>query len=133
MLGRDEVSRVARRPRYPDPVDNPDSLVNGDGATSAEDPLGRSLLEENERLRAQNRLLTEQMVAVRGAQEELAKHLKVTAPLRRVQESLRHRAGQRRRRADEAGGGQPAAGLVPTPPSALAVSDEQATRHPLLA
>ena len=54
---------------------------------SDQEPLISALREENERLRAQNRMLNEQMAAAQAAQTELAKHLKVTAPLRRVQES----------------------------------------------
>ena len=63
-----------------------------------EDPLLAALREENVRLRAQNKLLVDQMSAARLAQEALAKHLRVTAPLRQIQESLRLRAGQRRRK-----------------------------------
>ena len=100
--------------------------------TSEEDPLVAALREENERLRAQNRLLIDQMAASRAAQDDLAKHLRVTAPLRRVQESLRHRAGERRRGA--AGGTRfaPPASVPPRPPSALLITDDQASRHPLL-
>ena len=71
-----------------------------------EDPLVGALREENERLRAQNRMLNDQMAAAQAAQTELAKHLKVTAPLRRVQESLRHRAGEKRRKASRGRGGR---------------------------
>ena len=99
---------------------------------SDEDPLISALREENERLRAQNLMLNEQMAAAQVAQTELAKHLKVTAPLRRVQESLRHRAGEKRRKASVAGV-DVATSATPMPPTSLAITDEQASRHPLLA
>ena len=99
---------------------------------SDHDPLIRALREENQRLRAQNLMLNEQMAAAQAAQTELAKHLKVTAPLRRVQESLRHRAGEKRRKASVAGV-DVAISAAPIPPTSLAISDEQASRHPLLA
>ena len=97
-----------------------------------QEPLISALREENERLRAQNLMLNEQMAAAQAAQTELAKHLKVTAPLRRVQESLRHRAGEKRRKASVAGA-DVATSAAPTPPTSLAITDEQASRHPLLA
>ena len=99
--------------------------------TSAEDPLIRALREENEQLREQNRLLTEQMAAVRAAQAELARHLKVTAPLRRAQESVRHRIGERRRKAALIRPGAPLAS--PPAQTSLDITDDQASRHPLLA
>ena len=98
--------------------------------TSDEDPLVRALREENEQLREQNRLLSAQMAAVRAAQEELARHLRVTAPLRRAQESVRHRIGERRRKAASSGPcDPPATRLVPT---SLDITDDKAARHPLL-
>ncbi len=100
--------------------------------TSEEDPLVAALREENERLRAQNRLLIDQMAASRAAQDDLAKHLRVTAPLRRVQESLRHRAGGRRRGAAGDTRFAPPESVPPRPPSALLITDDQASRHPLL-
>ena len=100
---------------------------------SGEDPLLAALRKENAQLRAQNQLLVNQMATTRLAQEELAKHLKVTAPLRKVQESLRLRAGQRRRRtatlADADGSGMPARPSLPPRP---VITDDQASRHPLL-
>ena len=99
--------------------------------TSDEDPLVRALREENEQLREQNRLLSEQMAAVRAAQEELARHLRVTAPLRRAQESVRHRIGERRRRAASSGPSDPPATRLA--PTSLDITDDQASRHPLLA
>ena len=99
---------------------------------SDHEPLIRALREENQRLRAQNLMLNEQMAAAQAAQEELAKHLKVTAPLRRVQESLRHRAGEKRRKASVAGE-DVAISAAPIPPTSLDITDERASRHPLLA
>ena len=98
-----------------------------------EDPLLAALREENVRLRAQNKLLVDQMSAARLAQEALAKHLRVTAPLRRLQESLRLRAGQRRRKVAAAPrkavvGGTP----QHSAPTSLVITDDQASRHPLL-
>ena len=61
--------RSGWRPRYPEPVDTPDRLVSDGLPVTDEDPLIRALREENERLRAQNRMLTEQMAAVRAAQD----------------------------------------------------------------
>ena len=81
-------------------------LVNDGLPVSDQEPLISALREENERLRAQNRMLNEQMAAAQAAQTELAKHLRVTAPLRRVQESLRHRAGEKRREASGGRGGR---------------------------
>ena len=132
MPGRGEVGPVGWRSRYPDPVDTPDRLVNDGLPVSDEDPLIGALREENERLRAQNLMLNEQMAAAQVAQTELAKHLKVTAPLRRVQESLRHRAGEKRRKASVAGA-DVATSATSMPPTSLAITDEQASRHPLLA
>ena len=91
----------------------------------------RALREENERLREQNRLLTEQMADVRVAQEDLARHLKVTAPLRRAQESVRHRLGERRRKAPPSRPGDLSA--TEMAPTSLDITDDQASRHPLLA
>ena len=99
---------------------------------SDQEPLISALREENERLRAQNRILNEQMAAVQAAQSDLAKHLRVTAPLRRVQESMRHRAGEKRREASGAGA-EVAISATPSPPRSLAVTDGQASRNPLLA
>ena len=107
--------------------------MNDVSRNAHEDPLLGALRDENERLRAQNRILSEEMVATRAAQEELAKHLKVTAPLRRVQECLRHRAGDRRRRASGGAGIHPPASPRANPDSGLVISDAQAARHPLLA
>ena len=105
----------------------------GDGLpVTDQEPLISALREENERLRAQNLMLNEQMAAAQAAQAELAKHLKVTAPLRRVQESLRRRAGEKRRKATLAGA-DVAISATPMPPTSLAITDEQASRHPLLA
>jgi len=98
---------------------------------SDEDPLIRALREENGRLRAQNLMLTEHMAAAQVAQAELAKHLRVTAPLRLVQESLRRHAGEKRRKASVAGV-DVAMSAALTPPTSLAITDEQASRHPLL-
>ena len=98
-----------------------------------EDPLLPALREENVRLRAQNQLLVDQMSAARLAQEALAKHLRVTAPLRQIQESLRLRAGQRRRKVAAPPGKDGFGG--PAKPSALpplVITDDQASRHPLL-
>ena len=112
------------------------------GPLESHDPLLAALQAENERLRVANRLLVDQLAAANTAQEILAKHLRVTAPLRRVQEARRMRAGERRRRATT----RPAAQLDATstaPPvaatargstsTALAITDDQAARHPLLA
>ena len=89
------VGRADWRPRYPDPVDTPESQVSDGAERHGRGPTDRARsARRTNGCRAQNRLLTEQMAAIRAAQEELAKHLKVTAPLRRVQESLRHRAGE---------------------------------------
>jgi hypothetical protein len=123
--------RLGQGPRYPNPVDTPDSLADSQSGASGEDPLILALREEDERLRSGNQLLTEQMAAIRGAQEELAKHLRVTAQLRRVQKSLRHRAGERRPRAAAANGIQPSE-AAPRPTAAHVITDDQATRHPLL-
>ena len=103
-----------------------------DGPVSDQERLISALREENERLRAHNLMLNEQMAAAQAAQAELAKHLKVTAPLRRVQESLRRRAGEKRRKGPVAGAGV-AISATPMPPTSLAITDEQASRHPLLA
>ena len=127
-----DVGRPGLRGRYPDPVDTPDPHASRQARASDEEPLIRALREENDRLRAQNRLLTEQMAAIRVAQAELATQLKVTAPLRRVQESLRHRAGEKRRKAG-ASGGEAAAPATPTRTADLDITDVQASRHPLLA
>lgn len=91
----------------------------------------RALREENDQLRGQNQLLNEQMAAVRAAQEELARHLKVTAPLRRAQESVRYRIGERRRRSGLVGPSDPPG--PPLAPTSLDVTEDQAARHPLLA
>ena len=91
----------------------------------------RALREENDQLRGQNQLLYEQMAAVRAAQEELARHLKVTAPLRRAQESVRYRIGERRRKSGLDGPSDPPGS--PLAPTSLDVTDDQAARHPLLA
>jgi hypothetical protein len=75
-------------------------------------------------------MLKEQMAAAQVAQSELAKYLRVPAPLRRVQESLRRRTGDRRRRA----GVDVASSASRTPPISLDITDEQVSRHhPLLA
>lgn len=107
--------------------------MTGDAPVTDGDPLIAALHEENLRLRVQNQLLVDQMIAMRMAQEELATHLRTTAPLRRVQESLRLRAGERRRRTpgelspvDRSGSTHPSAA-----PS-IDVTEEQASRHPLL-
>ena len=132
MPGRGEVGQFEWRPRYPDPVETPDRVVSDGLPVTDEDPLIGALREENERLRAQNVRLTEQTAAAQAAQTELAKHLKVTAPLRRVQESLRHRAGEKRRKASVAGA-DVATSAALAPPTSLAITDGQASRHPLLA
>ena len=106
--------------------------MGGPVPSNDEDPLIRALREENERLREQNRLLTEQMADVRVAQEELARHLRVTSPLRRAQESVRRRIGERRRKAAPFGPGDLSA-MEMAGPTSLDITDDQASRHPLLA
>ena len=130
--GRDG-GRPGPRRRYPDPVDTPDPDPSDQARASGEDPLLRALREENQRLKSQNQQLAEQIAATRAAQEELARHLRVTAPLRRVQETVRLRAGEKRRSAERSGA-LPHSSAAPTrPPTDLAITDEQAASHPLLA
>ena len=100
---------------------------------TGDDPLLGALREENEQLRAANRQLTDQLAAVRAGQEELAKHLRVTAPLRRVQESLRLLASERRRRASVTSGATPMPSVAAKPALPLEITNHQASRHPLLA
>jgi hypothetical protein len=113
-------------------MDTPDSQAGSQAGGAGEDPLIRALSEENERLRSANQLLTEQIAGIRRAQEELARHLRVTAPLRRVQESLRHRASERRRSAAAATPIQPSQAVAPRPTAVHVITDDQDSRHPLL-
>ena len=98
---------------------------------TGDDPLLGALREENELLRAANQQLTDQLAAVRAGQEELAKHLRMTAPLRRVQESVRLLASERRRRAGVTSGPPPSVDAKPA--RQLEITNHQASRHPLLA
>ncbi len=111
-------------------MDTPDPPLSG-ALASDQEPLISALRVENERLRAQNLMLRDQMAAAQVAQAELVRHLRVTAPLRLVQESLRRRAEGKRRRATVAGVDLPTS-ATSTPPAALVITDEQASRHPLL-
>lgn len=100
------------------------------------DPLVEALHEENARLRGQNELLADQIRQLRQAQEELAGHLRLTAPLRRVQERLRL-ARTNRRRAHQPPGQSPAtpAGTPAdwTRAALLGLPPARAATHPLLA
>jgi hypothetical protein len=72
------------------------------------------------------------LLVERPVQKELATHLRVTAPLRPVQELPRHTAGERRRRTAGAIGVKPPQAAAPQPAAALVITDDQAARHPLL-
>ena len=103
------------------------------------DPLVEALREENAHLRGQNELLTDQIRQLRQAQEELARHLRLTAPLRRVQERLRLARTHRRRAARPPGQSPEAAGRPAGPPAGwtraalLGLPPARAAAHPLLA
>jgi hypothetical protein len=100
---------------------------------TGDDPLLGALREENEQLRAANQQLTDQLAAVRAGQGELAKHFRVTPPLRRVQESLRPLASERRRRASVTSRATPMPLVAAKPALPLEITNYQASRHPLLA
>jgi lipopolysaccharide biosynthesis protein len=70
---------------------------------------------------------------MRAAQADLARHLRLTAPLRRVQEHLRLRAARRRRARTVALSAVPSPTIHPGAVNGLVIPDEAAARHPLLA
>jgi lipopolysaccharide biosynthesis protein len=91
------------------------------------DPLVDALREENQRLAERNAELSARLEAMQAAQAVLAKHLRLTAPLRRVQEQVRLRASKRRRAA------RPTGPAVPVPShEPLQITAAQAAGHPLL-
>lgn len=117
-----------------------------------EDPLVAALREENEYLRSRNHHLAMQLAAAQTLQEEIGAVLRLTAPLRRLQELARHRRQDRRRRT--LGDTAPAhvaraettsppatsvpldrrrAGVASPPRPHVSISDAQAERYPLLA
>jgi hypothetical protein len=98
-------------------------------ATEAEALLA-ALREEHDRLLAENGQLRERLDAMQQAQTVLAKHLRVTAPLRRVQEQVRLRGSERRRRSghqDPSEAQPPIRSVID-----LVITREQAAGHPLL-
>jgi len=108
-----------------------------------EDPLVAALRRENERLRDRNLRLLRELEAAQRAQEDLVLALRMTAPLRRLQELARHRRQERRRRQSAAKAAGTPLRLVPGPPAELPGHDvrprhsvftqAQVDRHPLLA
>jgi hypothetical protein len=122
-----------------------------DVRAAGEDPLVAALRMENALLLETNKDLARQLSAARAAQAEVAGLMRLTAPLRRVQEMARLRKQERRRRSEPAA--PPAVGsqsleLTPGPGPQIAVgqaaitrsghmptviSDAQAARYPLMA
>lgn len=120
-----------------------------DASASAEDPLVAALRIENEQLLATNRDLARRLSAAHAAQSELAALMRLTAPLRRVQEVARLRKQERRRRTATVptpGIGYDSRDLPTAGPGnapghdsvravghvAPIISDSQAARYPLL-
>jgi hypothetical protein len=102
-------------------------VTPGEDRGPGDSPLVAALREENERLRRENAELQSRLAAMQDAQVVLAKHLRVTAPLRRVQEQLRLRASERRRAE------QPRIPAAPVPTGGpLMITAAQAAGHPLL-
>ena len=64
----------------------------------AEDPLVAALRMENAKLLESNRRLANQLSAAQAAQAEFTMFLRLTSPLRRIQEKARLRKERRRRR-----------------------------------
>lgn len=94
------------------------------------DPLLVALAAENELLRQRNSALAGEVATMRQAQAALARHLRVTAPLRVVQQRLRlARSTRRRARVADS----PRASATSRGPATLGqVTDEQRASHPLL-
>jgi lipopolysaccharide biosynthesis protein len=93
-----------------------------------------ALRDENERLRGENDRLTAEVSAMRAAQADLAKHLRMTAPLRRVQERLRLRASEGRRQAQTPTRQEGRSWGTPDATASLAaIPEDYAARHPLVA
>jgi Rhamnan synthesis protein F len=122
-----------------------------DVRVAGEDPLVAALRMENSLLLETNKDLARQLSAARAAQAEVAGLMRLTAPLRRIQEMARLRKQERRRRSEPAA--SPAVGsqaLDLTPGSgpqitvgqspigrvghvAPVINDAQAARYPLMA
>lgn len=107
----------------------------GDVDRARHEPLVLALREENQRLRGRIRALEAQVAAMERAQDQLAGALRMTAPLRRLQELVRHRQQERRRamarHARHGGGALP--GAAPAALRHLTCTDEQVAAHPLIA
>jgi hypothetical protein len=118
---------------------------------AGEDPLVAALRMENSLLLETNKELAKQLSAARAAQAEVAGLMRMTAPLRRIQEMARLRKQERRRRTDTAASnavGPEGLDVIPGSGHQLTVShttishvghvapvisDAQAARYPLMA
>ena len=99
-------------------------------AAGSADPLLAALAAENEQLRERNSALTGEVATMRQAQAALARHLRVTAPLRVLQQRLRLARSTRRR--TRLAGSAEATALAQAPATLGPVTAQQRASHPLL-